>query len=180
MLLAVIAAGAEFVERGAFNGVTVSQRAVPGSAFLELRFVATARSPLEALCQRAFDPRDAANDPYLVSREVLHEDEDDRTTYERIAPPLVSRRDFVLHSWRKRSAQRCQIGFASIDDAPERDGWVRLERLAGSFAFEQQPDGTVRVEHRIHMDPGGLLTPLLVESSRLEMGLAFMRRLLGR
>jgi hypothetical protein len=181
LLMLSLAAASDFVERGVWDGVTVSARAVPGSDYRELRFVALARGTLESLCQRAYGDKDRTPaEPYLVSREVMSEAPDERVTYERIAPPLVSRRDYVLRRWRQRSSPgSCRVDFVSVDGAPEREGWVRLKRLAGSFLLEQQPDGRVRIEHRIHMDPGGLLTPILVEPTRQELGLNFMRGLLA-
>lgn len=180
LLALALAAADGFVERGTWDGVAVSTRAVPGSSFAELRFVARGRGSLAALCDRAFGSREArADEPHLLSRQVLSEGPDERVTYERIAPPLVSRRDYVVRrqkSW--LSPRVCRVEFASLDGEPEQEGWVRLKRLAGSFLLEEEPGGTVKVEHRIHMDPGGLLTPVLVEATRQRMGLEWMQRFL--
>lgn len=167
-----------FVSHGVVDGIEVSARPVAGSGFVELRFTEVVDGTLEALCRVAFgSARAEPGEPHLVSRELVSESEDERTTYERIAPPMVSKRDFVVRRWRTRpDASTCRVDFVSVQ-APERAGWVRLKRLAGSFVFTRQADGQVRVEHRVHMDPGGMLAPFVVEPTREKMGLAWMRKL---
>lgn len=182
LLLAVLLGAAEakdFSDRGVFDGVAVSGRPVPGSAFHELRFVAVANGGVESLCHEVFRVTRPQPGEFVVSRQVVRKAPDELLTYERVAPPLVSPRDYLLRRWRTRpTAGVCRIDFTSVDDAPEREGSVRLKRLFGSFIFQLQPDGKVRIEHRVHMDPGGYLTPALVEPTQQQMGVAWMRRLL--
>lgn len=169
-----------FTVKAVEDGVEVSWRPVPGSGFSELRFVGESAGDVETLCTKAFgtgkfDP----DEPHLVSRALISDTGDERVTWDEIAPPMVSRRDYVMRSVRTRTAGKCRIDFAAFDDPahPARDGVVRLSALRGSFTFEAV-GARVRVEHRVHMDPGGLLAPFVVEGSRERMSLAWMKRLL--
>lgn len=164
------------------EGVEVSWRSVPGSGFAELRFVGDASGDVEALCAKAFgtgkfDP----DEPHLVSRTLITDLGDERVTWDEIAPPMVSRRDYVMRSVRSHSPGKCRIDFDAFDDPahPPREGVVRLSALRGSFSFEVV-GARVRVEHRVHMDPGGLLAPFVVERARERMSLAWMKRLLSK
>lgn len=182
VLLALLGQGA-FHVKGVEDGVEIAWREVPGSGFCELRFVATtAGGDAEALCAKAFGTgKPIPGEPFLVSRTVLEERADERLSWDVIAPPMVSRRDYVVRSVRTRAGGTCRVDFASVADAgrPPPEGVVRLKALRGSFSFEALPGGKVRVEHRVHLDPGGWLTPVVVEASRERMSLAWMKRLLG-
>ncbi|MBL8923838.1 MAG: hypothetical protein JNJ54_33590 [Myxococcaceae bacterium] len=183
VVLTLLAQG-DFTVKGVEDGVEIAWRGVPGSGYCELRFVATAQGEApDALCARAFGTgKPIPGEPFLVSRTVLEERPDERLSWDVIAPPMVSRRDYVVRSVRTRSGGTCRVDFSSIDDVSRRppEGVVRLKHLRGSFAFEALPGGRVRVEHRVHLDPGGWLTPALVEPSRERMSLAWMKRLLAR
>jgi len=162
--------------------VAVEARAVPGSAFAELHLVAEATGEVEALCARAFGTgRAAPGEPHLLSRRVLLASADERLTYEQLAPPLVAHRDFALRSRRTRPAPgTCRVDF-EVDNReapPPAPGWVRIERLSGSFAFQALGEGRVRVTHVIHLEPGGQAPAWLVEGTRREMSVARVRALL--
>lgn len=180
VVLALLGQGG-FTVKGVADGVEIAWRDVPGSGYCELRFVATAQGEADALCARAFGTgKPIPGEPFLVSRRVLEEGPDERLSWDVIAPPMVSRRDYVVRSVRTRTDGTCRVDFSSVEDAsrPPPEGVVRLKRLRGSFVFDALPGGRVRVEHRVHLDPGGWLTPTLVEASRERMSLAWMKRLL--
>jgi hypothetical protein len=162
--------------------VAVESRPVPGSAFAELTLTAEAPGEVETLCARAFGSgRAEPGEPHLLSRRVLAASADERLTYEQIAPPLVAHRDFALHARRTRPAPgTCRVDF-EVDNRqapPVPPGWVRIERLTGSFSFQALEGGRVRLTHVIHMDPGGQVPAWLVEGTRREMSVARMRSLL--
>lgn len=179
--LSVVAAGDGFTRVGENDGVLIESRPVTGSAFAELRLTRKVQGSVEALCTWAFEPsRESDRDAHIQSRRVLSESEDERITYEQIAPPMVSQRDYVLRSRRTRpAAGACRIDFEVANEhaPPLRSGWVRIERMRGSFAFELQPDGQVKVTHVIHMDPGGQIAAWMAEGTRRDMSVAWMRRL---
>ena len=178
-LLVVMAAGGGFKPCGERDGVTIASRPVAGSGFVELLFTLETRGDLETMCSAAFGTaKIEPGEPHVNHRQVLEESADTRVTYEQIAPPVISPRDYVLSRTRTHPASGgCRVDFVSIDDAPLRPGLLRLKRLAGSFVFEALGGGRVRVEHRIHMDPGGALAPFVVEPSRERLGAEWVRRI---
>ncbi len=180
-LLVLLGAGG-FKPCGVHDGVAIASRRVPGSSFKELRFTLEIRGDVETLCSAAFGTAQIEpGEPHVTVRQVLEESAHARVTYEQIAPPVISPRDYVLSRTRTHPASGgCRVDFVSVDDAPVRPGLMRLKHLAGSFVFEAIDDGRVRLEHRIHMDPGGALAPFMVEPSRKKLGAQWVRRLAPR
>lgn len=181
-LMLLLASGEGFETCGERDGISIASRRVPGSGFVELRFILETRGDLEAMCSAAFGTgKVAAGEPHVNLRQVLEESAHTRVTYEQITPPMISPRDYVLSSSRSWPAPgTCRVDFVSTDDAPLRPGLVRLKHLAGSFLFQALGGGRVRLEHRIHMDPGGALAPFVVEPSRERLGAEWIRRLAPR
>lgn len=180
-LLVLLAAGGGFKPCGERDGVTIASRRVAGSGFVELLFTVETKGDVETMCSAAFGTaKIEPGEPHVNLRQVLEESADARVTYEQIAPPAVSRRDYVLSRTRTHPAEgACRVDFVSVD-APLRPGLLRLKHLAGSFVFEALGGGRVRVEHRIHMDPGGALAPFMVEPSREKLGAEWLRHLAPR
>ncbi len=181
-LLVLLAAGDGFETCGERDGIAIASRPVPGSGFLEFRFTLEAAGDVESMCSAAFGSgKIEPGEPHVNLRQVLSESLDTRTTYEQIAPPLISPRDFVLSLTRSHPASGgCRVDFVTVDEVPQRPGLVRLKRLAGSFTFQALEGGRVRLVHRIHMDPGGALAPFVVEPSRQKLGAEWVRRLVPR
>lgn len=180
-LLGLLAAGDGFEGCGDFGGVAVAARPVDGSPYAELRFTLDVRGDVQDMCTRAWGTgRVEPGEPHVRLRQVLEELEDERVTWEVLAPPVIEPRSYVLRRTRRAlPSGACRVEFRSADDAPLREGTLRLKHLAGSFVFEPRPGGLVHVEHRIHLDLGGSISPFLVERSRKELGAQWLKRLLG-
>lgn len=171
-----------FVLRGEYSGVRLEARPVPGSKLSELRLTAVTSGEVERLCAVAFgtgkfDPQE----PYLRARQILSEQPNERLTYEQLMPPLVSPRDLVVRARRTHTLSgQCRVDFwaeASGGPAP-KEGWVRIEKLSGFFVFDPLPAGQVKVLHQVHMDLGGSLPAWMVESTRKDLALAWVHRIL--
>lgn len=181
LVLLVALGAADFSRVADDDGVLVESRPVDGSAWLEYRVTTTTTGDVEALCARAFgtgamDPEE----PHLISRIVLLERKDERVTWDQIAPPMVSRRDYVVRRTRTHGpAGECRVEFHSDPSLapPPKEGWVRIEVLHGAFVFTPLPGGKVRVVHTVHMEPGGLIAPFVAEPQRRQMAVAWVRRL---
>lgn len=183
LALWVLAADA-FIPQGTTAGVDVASREVAGSPFAELRFRLLEVGDVETLCQRAFGTgRMDPQEPHLLARRTLREGPHERLTYEQIAPPFVSKRDYVVLSRIFRfTTGACRVEFVSTDELapPLPAGWVRLKALKGSFLFAPAPNGHVSIEHHIHLDPGGDIPAWATEMTRRDMGIAWLRRLVTR
>lgn len=176
--------GAEFAPVEVVDGVDVSSRAVDGSSYAELRFRIEADGDADALCAKAWgNGHVQKSEPYVVARQVLEQTGTMRVTHEEISPPLISRRDYVIRRERQALAGGgCRIEFKTVDDprAPPKGDLLRIRRMTGTLEVLPDGPGKLKVEQRIHMEPGGALMPWMVEPSRRSEGVRWLKRLVGR
>lgn len=165
------------------EGVTIEQRGVAGSKFVELRFtLVTDKSP-RSLCDAVFgDGKFDPDEPDLKSRQVLQESEHERVTYDQIAPPVVSNRDYVVRVRRTIEGASCRLTFEAANELGPKvpDGWVRVTKLKGHWLFEPTDAGQTRLTYVVFSDPGGSLPPFMVEGSRRKLGLRWVRLIEAR
>ncbi|MFZ5445222.1 MAG: hypothetical protein ACOZQL_34850 [Myxococcota bacterium] len=169
----------DFTPERVLDGVAIASRSVEGSGYSELQFQLDVDGEATALCARIFgDGRVQPGEPYVLKREVLRQQgPNERVTWELIAPPMVSRRDMVVRTVRQDGPRGCRVDFEAIADAHADEDAVRVAALRGSFVVTPVAAGKLHVEHRIHFDPGGLLSPFVVEPGRRSVGVTWLRRL---
>ena len=81
-------------------------------------------------------------EPGFIMRKVLEESEDERWTYEQISTPVVSNRDYTMHSKRSRDAQTgvCQVFFETRNqDGPPPASWLRAHSYVFAARFPSSP-----------------------------------------
>lgn len=181
LVLVVVGQTAEFQRVREVDGVSLDARAQPGSDYSELRFRATTKASVAALCEVAFgDGSIPKGDPWVRQRRVLSSSGDERVTYERVNAPIVSDRDYVLRTWRTRAPNKCVVNFIVIPDAtmPVREGVVRVTTLRGEWRFESSGDGTT-LEYITHAEPGGGMPAFIVEGPKQSTEFEVVRRLLA-
>jgi hypothetical protein len=172
VLLTLLAAAAwaeppAWRDRGKVDGIQLETREVEGSAFEELRLTTQSKQPLPRLCEAVFGKGAAAKgEGNFKKREVLKETETDRWTYEVIALPVVSDRDYVVHVQVLQPAEsgQCEVSFQTEDDPsrPVRSEYVRLKAVRGHWLLTPVEGGAVKIVYRIFSDPGGAVPPFLV------------------
>lgn len=164
------------------DGVTVEQRPVSDSKFVELRFTTLSDKTPESLCAAAFgDGKFDPAEPDLKARKLLSESADDRLTYDQITPPMVSNRDYVVKVRRTRDGASCRMTFeaSSHPDHPPIDGWVRITKLRGYWNFEPK-DGKTAFTYVVFSDPGGAIPPFIAEGSRRTLGVKWVKMIDSR
>lgn len=164
------------------DGVTVEQRPMSGSKFVELRFTTTSEKTPDSLCAAVFgDGKFDPQEPDLKSRKVLSESADARVTYDQIAPPLVSNRDYVVKVLRTREGGACRMTFEAANELgpPPVDGWVRITGLKGYWLFEPT-EGKTRLTYVVFSDPGGAIPPFIAEGSRRTLGVKWVKMIDSR
>ncbi len=164
------------------DGVTIEQRPVASSKFVELRFTMLSNKTVTSLCAAAFgDGKFDPKEPDLKSRQILSESADERVTYDQITPPLVSNRDYVCRVRRTVEGATCRTNFEALTDVGPKaqEGWVRITGLKGSWVFEPAGDRT-RIAYSVFSDPGGSIPPFLVEGNRRSLGLKWIKMIEGR
>lgn len=184
LALLILAADGDFTHVEDVDGISVESRPVSGSRFAEFRFVTTTTKSIDSLCDAAFGngKLDANSDAEVKARKILEESADERVTYDQIQAPVVSDRDYAVRAKRTREPNgACMTTFnAANDKAPKlQEGWIRIEKLAGSWRFEPR-DGKTLITYVIFTDPGGSIPAWMVEGRRKKSGIENIKRLLLR
>lgn len=177
----VVCAPFDFVEE--VGGIRVESREVKDSSFTELRLSTTSPKSVEALCAAAFgDGSIPPGDPYLRERRVLSTASDERVTYDRVAPPVISERDYALRVRRVRDGAACVVRFELANEVapPPVRGRVRLSRLAGTWRFVRAANGQTEVTYTAHSEPGGDVSAFIAEGPRRRTEIDVVRRTLAR
>lgn len=183
LMLLLAAEPAAFEKVTVIDGVTIEQRPVSDSKFVELRFTTVSDKTPESLCAAAFgDGKFDPQEPDLKARKLISESADERLTYDQITPPLVSNRDYVVKVRRTREGASCRMTFeaASHPDYPPLDGWVRITKLRGSWLFEPKGDGKTAFTYVVFSDPGGAIPPFIAEGSRRTLGVKWVKMIDSR
>jgi hypothetical protein len=183
LLVAVLSAEPAYEKVDEADGITIEQRPVAGSKFVELRFTTTSDKTPKSLCAAVFgDGKFDPEEPDLKARTVVSESEDERVTYDEITPPVVSNRDYVVRVRRAWEGAACRLTFEAVTDvgpAP-KDGWVRITKLKGFWRFEPDEGGKTRFTYVVFSDPGGSLPAFLVEGNRRKLGLRWVKMIEAR
>jgi hypothetical protein len=170
---------------GIHDGVQVEHREVPGSSFDELRLSLTTTTSVGALCDAIYPP---ALPPRLErnfkKRELLRETPTERWTYEQISVPVLSDRDYIVHTKLEAPAStgQCVVSFETADDPsrPPVDGFVRIPVIRGRWVVFPTTDGKVSVQYRIFSEPGGGVPAFLSSGSQRSTAIDFMKLILAR
>lgn len=184
LVLALLGAEDEWRKVDTVDGITVEQRAVKGSHVAELKLTTTTTAAADRLCDEAFGPgKFDPEEPDLKSRRVLEETADSRVTYDQISPPLVSQRDYAVRATRVREEDgACEMRFAAANELAPKipDGFVRIEKVTGFWRFEPGSAGKTRVTYVVHADPAGAIPPFLVEGTRKNFAVRWVKLITAR
>jgi hypothetical protein len=184
LVLALLGAEEEWKKVDTVDGITVEQRPVKGSQVVELKLTTVVAPPTRRLCDEAFGPgKFDAEEPDLKSRKVLEESADSRVTYDQIAPPLVSHRDYAVRATRvPLENAACEMRFAAANDLAPKvpEGFVRIEMVKGYWRFEPRPDGKTNLTYVVHADPAGAIPPFLIEGTRRNFAVRWVKLITKR
>jgi len=170
---------------GALDGVQVDRRDVPGSSFDELRLSVVSSFNLQRLCDAIYPIKLPAQlDRRFKKQELLRETRTERWTYEQIAVPVVSDRDYVMHVKLEQGAStgHCLVSFETQDDParPPVPGFVRIPVIRGHWDVFPIGEGKVSVQYRIFSEPGGGVPAFLTRGSQRSAAVDFMKIILSR
>lgn len=183
LLQLALAADAEWEKAGETDGITIEQRPVTGSKFVELRFTKLSDKTPRSLCDAAFgDGKFDPQEPDLKARTILQESADERVTYEQITPPIVSNRDYVVRARRVVEGASCRMIFEAANELGPKppDGWVRITKVRGFWLFEPAEGGKTKLTYVILSDPGGSIPAFLVEGNRKKLGVNWVKMIDSR
>jgi hypothetical protein len=181
--LCLLLAAAPFTPVGDRDGFHIETR--PGARFEEIRVSGHVDATPEAFIAAAWGPtNDQHSSPDTVRREVLFATETERIYYELVKTPVVSDRDFVIHSRRidDRATRVYEIRFQSETDArkPEVAGVVRMPRVEGSCVVSPAEGDGAEVVYTIYTDIGGSIAPWMVKNTLRTSAVEWVKTRLAR
>jgi hypothetical protein len=170
---------------GLTDGVQVEHRDVPGSSFRELRLSLVTTVPVSQICEAVY-PKvyPTTVEQRFKKRVLIRETATDRWTYEQISVPLVSDRDYVVHTKLEAPAStgQCSVSFVNAEDPayPPTDGFVRIPVIRGRWDIFPIGDGKVSVQYRIFSEPGGGVPAFVSRGGQKSAAVDFMKIVLAR
>jgi hypothetical protein len=181
----VAAAGDGWRPDGVHDGVQVERRAVAGSSFDELRLTLVTPVGVDRLCEAIYPTTLSSRlERGFKKRELLRETPTERWTYEQIAVPVVSDRDYVIHAKLEvpASTGQCVVSFVTENDPahPPVAGFVRIPVIRGHWDVSPTSDGQNRVQYRLFSEPGGGVPAFLSSGSQRSAAIDFMKLILAR
>ncbi len=170
---------------GLTDGVHVERRAVAGSSFDELRLSLVSSVSVQNLCDAIFPHALPTQlERHFKKQELLRETPTDRWTYEQISVPILSDRDYVVHTRLEipASSGHCAVSFVSEDDPahPPQHGFVRIPVIRGHWDVFEIAPGKVSVQYRIFSEPGGGVPAFLSRGGQKSTAVDFMKLILAR
>lgn len=164
------------------DGLRMETREVRGLPFGEIRLVARSESSAQTLCNVVWDSGAPGEQPPEIKlRQVIEEQSNERVIYEQVRVPVVSDRDYVVHSRRTNDAKKCEVSFENVNDkgpAPRKDH-VRVPKFYGTWTITQAADGSVAI-FTIYSDPGGGVPALFAEGPQRDSAVTQMRIMLEK
>ncbi|MBK7861147.1 MAG: hypothetical protein IPJ65_21555 [Archangiaceae bacterium] len=162
------------------EGVTLESRPVKDNAYYEYRAQADTDAPVAALCDAIFDWGSVSKDhAQLKARTLLEDHGEYRIVYDQLDPPVVSCRDFAFTVKRERRDDgSCRLDFYPTNEkAPASpSGWVRMEKLKGSWLFEPRGEGKTHVTYQLWADPAGAIPAVFVHGSQREAAVETLKK----
>lgn len=152
------------------KGITVWQREVKGTSFVEFRGRGEIAASIRDLAAIIRDNNKKTEWMHQCAEDfaIQYKAPLQIVTYNRTASPVffISDRDVVLdvRAELKPAERSILIAFKNVQHAkmPDRDGVVRMPRLVGHWLLEALGPTSTRLTYQVAADPGGALPAWLV------------------
>jgi hypothetical protein len=152
--------------------IQLEKRDVRGSDYPELRLQAHSRASPEQLAAAIWLKHDGKYEKMKSLSRTLLETPTDRRRYERLATPVIADRDYIVHQRLliDRATNVYQMIYAAETDAahPPQPGFVRVEKMSGTWTFEPAEGGGTDVTYICHSDPAGNLPAFLARGAQID------------
>lgn len=157
LLLLLLAATPAWEERGVDEGIAVFTREVEGHDAKEIRAIGRVEAPPAEVFAALIDvPHMVRNRPHTVEARLVERTGPVLRYYQRLDPPIVTPRDYVLEGRLSRvGADGYRLTYRAVTDrrVPPREGVVRLELIQGSWTVEPASGGKAsRVTYQVLTD----------------------------
>lgn len=149
------------------DGIKVWSREVPDSDIREVRALTIMDVPASRIRQVLANTGDFPEFmPYVEEARVIESNRSGRVVYQRVDPPMVSPRDYVLRVTTEadretgRYVRRWSI--ANRKDPPPREDVVRVRTNRGRWTLQRLSEERTRVEYYLFTEPGGSIPSWIV------------------
>lgn len=183
-LLLLVAAASPWSLVEKTGDIELYQRELDGERVVELKAVTVSKLSVDALCTASYgsDKLDAAESEVKL-RKLVSNENGVRITYEQVSAPVVSDRDYAVKAVREplpNGGCRTRFDAANEHAPPLPKGFVRIEKLRGSWTFEPMAGGNVVCTYVIFTDPGGSIPAMLIEGTRKKTAVNRVKLMLER
>ncbi|MDQ3190518.1 MAG: START domain-containing protein [Bacteroidota bacterium] len=156
------------------NNIEVYSRAVEKSEIRELRAITTVDSDLSNLVAIIHDVEYYPNWVFRASKaEVLKRVSETEFYYYQVteAPWPISNRDMIVHVKFSQNPESKEV-LVILDGVPdyikEKPGIVRVPNFNGKWVFTPLENGTIRIIHKLFIEPKGDIPNWLVNRAAVE------------
>ena len=150
------------------DGIQLYTKSVPGSSYKSLKTVCTLQTSLSSVAAVLLDVQQTKEWVYGTSTSSMLKQELPSAVYfyaEMGMPWPVTNRDFIVKiSIMQDPVSKVITVLAENypDYLPEKKALVRIRNSSGKWLIEPLPNGRVRVEYQLYVDPGGVVPASLV------------------
>lgn len=150
------------------DGIQLYTKSVPGSSYKSLKTVCTLQTSLTSVAAVLLDVQQTKEWVYGTSTSGMLKQESPSAVYfyaEMGMPWPVTNRDFIVKiSILQDPVSKVITVLAENhpDYLPEKKALVRIRNSSGKWLIEPLPNGRVRVEYQLYVDPGGVVPASLV------------------
>ena len=150
------------------DGIQLYTKSVPGSSYKSLKTVCTLQTSLTSVAAVLLDVQQTKEWVYGTSTSSMLKQESPSAVYfyaEMGMPWPVTNRDFIVKiSIMQDPVSKVITVLAENypDYLPEKKALVRIRNSSGKWLIEPLPNGRVRVEYQLYVDPGGVVPASLV------------------
>lgn len=150
------------------DGIQLYTKSVPGSSYKSLKTVCTLQTSLSSVAAVLLDVQQTKEWVYGTSTSGMLKQESPSAVYfyaEMGMPWPVTNRDFIVKiSILQDPVSKIITVLAENypDYLPEKKALVRIRNSSGKWLIEPLPNGRVRVEYQLYVDPGGVVPASLV------------------
>lgn len=150
------------------DGITVYTKNLENSPYKAIKTVCTINATMSRLTAVLLDIENSADWVYSTKKcSVLKvSSPTDLTYYSEIAVPWpVSNRDFIIRlkvSQDEKTKAVTVLGENKPTYLPENKNIVRIQRSFSKWVITPQPNGLLRIEYLLEVDPGGTIPAWLI------------------
>jgi len=160
------------------GGVTIYSRPHAGSRLKEFKAVGEIDAPTETV-HKVIDDVEAYPSfmPYTAECRVIERNSDSILTYQRLAPKIVSDRDYTLRIEKKSWPTENGLAYlnrwkpANERGPAEKPGVFRVKLCDGSWLLEPTGEGKTRVTYSVFTD-SGIVGPAFIANTISETGIS--------